>query len=177
MAFYYFDFSNNGKNDIDSLVRALLAQLLPQCPSNAKCLDSFYSQIQGGVQQRNIDFLLQMLLEFVQSFEQAYIVIDALDECSECQELMKFIEVVCSWGSTQFHIFVTSRQLPEIEVTIKDLATDCICLQESQITQDINMFVYQRLQSDRKFQKWPPDVRAEIQETLIMGAGGMYENW
>jgi hypothetical protein len=176
VAFYYFDFNDNGKRDVNSLARALLAQLLTQCPSNARCIDELHSQIQYG-QKRDIDFLLGVLREFVQSFEQTYIVIDALDECSECEELMKFIEVVHGWESAQLHIFATSRQLPEIEETIRERATDCICLQESNIMQDITMFVQQRLDSDRKFQKWPLDVRAEIQGALIKGASGMYENW
>jgi hypothetical protein len=133
--------------------------------------------MQNGVQQRDIDFLLGILREFVQLFQHTYIVIDALDECSEYIELMKFFEVVCGWESAQLHIFATSRQLPEIEETINDRATNCTCLQESQITQDIAMVVHQRLKTDRKFRKWPPDIQAEIQEALIVGASGMYENW
>jgi hypothetical protein len=176
MAFYYFDFNDNRKRDVDSLARALLAQLLAQCPNNAKCIDELHFQIQY-VQKRDVDFLLGILREFVQSFEQTYIVIDALNECSECEELMKFIEVVYGWESAQLHIFATSRQLPEIEETIRDRATDCICLQESNTMQDITMLVQQRLDSDRRLQKWPLHVRAEIQDSLIKGAGGMYENW
>jgi hypothetical protein len=176
VAFYYFDFNENGKRDVNSIARALLAQLLAQCPSNANCIDELHSQIQY-VQKRDVDFLLRILREFVQSFEQTYIVIDALDECSECEELMKFIEVIYGWQSAQLNIFATSRQLPEIEETIRDRATDCICLQESNIMQDIVMLVQQRLDSDRKFQRWPPDLRAEIQDALIKGASGMYEGW
>jgi hypothetical protein len=176
VAFYYFDFNDIGMNSVESLVRALLAQLLAQCASTTKCIDELHSQVQGGVQQRNVDFLLGVLREFVQSFEKTYIVIDALDECSDCEELMKFIEVVYGWESTRLHILATSRQLLEIQETIEDLATDCICLHESQITEDITLFLNQRLQSDRKFQKWPPGVRDEIQDALLIGAAGMYEN-
>lgn len=174
LAFYYFDFNDIDKRDVQSLVRALVAQLVAQLPNNSHSLDLIYSSVQRGIQQPDVDFLTGTLRHMVQSFSQAYIVIDALDECSESEELMEFIKKVSEWRLSTLHIVTTSRQLSEIEETVGNYATDRLCLQDSKISADIAMLVRQRLDTDRKFQKWPADVRDEIDCTLMKGAHGMF---
>jgi len=171
VAFYYFDFNDVGKRDTTSLVRALVAQLLAKIPATSKFLEMLSSQIDD--KRPGIDFLLELLRLFVIELDQVYLIIDALDECEECEELMSLIETVHGWELDRLHIFVASRQLPEIEEVIVDCATSSICLQNL-INQDIHIFIQGRLSSDRKFQKWPYQVRCEIDEALTIGASGMY---
>lgn len=169
VAFYYFDFNDTGKRDTTSLVRALVAQLLANIPATSEVLSS-----QVDDKQPDIDFLLELLRLFVIELDQVYLIIDALDECEECEELMSLIETIHGWELDQLHIFVASRQLPEIEEVIADCATSSICLQNS-INQDIHILIQERLSNDRKFQKWPYQVRSEIDEVLTAGASGMYD--
>jgi hypothetical protein len=170
IAYYYFDFNDEGKRGVDSLIRALLAQLLTQCPNDASCLTSLDA---ASSRSPRIDTLSRALQAFIRTFKEIYIVIDALDECSEVEELMRFIEEICGWDLAQLHLLATSRQLPQIEETIMGCATDHIYLHESKTRADIAMFIDQRLKTDRKFQKWPEDIREEIQIALSTGAGGM----
>lgn len=172
VAFYYFDFNDVGRRDTTSLVRALVAQLLAKIPATSKFLETLSSQVDD--KQPDMDFLLVLLKNFITELNQAYIVIDALDECEECEELMKLIEIIHGWEFNRLHILVASRQLPEIEEVATDCATSSICLQNS-INQDIHILIQERLSSDRKFQKWPYQVRCEIDEALTSGASGMYD--
>jgi hypothetical protein len=171
-AFYYFDFNNDGKRDAISLVRALVAQLLAKIPTTASYLEALSSQI--GERPLDIEYLLDILKTFIQQLDQTYLVIDALDECQECEELMKFIEELHDCKFDGLHILVASRQIPEIEEVIADCATSALCLQTA-VNQDISILIQGRLSSDRKFQKWPFGVRREIEEALTGGACGMSE--
>jgi hypothetical protein len=152
-----------------------VAQLLVQCSNDTERLASLYNQIQSGIQHPSIELLLGLLRDLIQVFTQTFIVIDALDECSECEELMTFLETIHDWQVTTLHLLATSRQLPDIEETVVCLATDSLCLQESNIMIDIAALLQLRLSSDRKFQKWPTDVKLEIESTLLNKASGMYE--
>jgi hypothetical protein len=155
------------------MAQALVAQLVVQCSNDSIALGSLYSDIQRGIQQPDVNFLTRILHLIVQSFQQTYIILDALDECSELDELINFIEEMCNWGVSDFRIIATSRQLSEIDETVGIRATDKLCLQDSKISTDILILVQHRLETDRKFQKWPAEVRDEIQNTLINGAHGM----
>jgi hypothetical protein len=170
IAYYYFDFNDEGKRDVDSLIRALLTQLLPQCPDDASCLTLLDA---ASSRSPRIDTLSRALQSFIRTFKNIHIVIDALDECSEVEELMKFIEEICGWDLAQLHLLATSRQLPQIEEAIMGCASDHIYLRESRTRADIAMFIDHRLKTDQKFQKWPEDIREEIQNALSTGAGGM----
>jgi hypothetical protein len=172
VAFYYFDFNDVGKRDVISLVRALVAQFLNKIPTTASYLETLSSQIDE--KPLDIESMLEILKTCIQELDQTYIVIDALDECEECEELMKLIELIHGWSLENLHILVSSRQLPEIEEVIADCASSSLCLQNS-INQDISILIQGRLSSDRKFQKWPYQVRQEITETLTGKASGMYE--
>jgi hypothetical protein len=169
VAFYYFDFNDLGRRDTVSLIRALVAQLLTP---NSKSLELLSSHIED--RQPDADFLLEILQVIILELDQVYIVIDALDECEECEELMRVIETFNSWEHDGLHILVASRQLPEIEQVLIDFATSSICLQNS-INQDIHILIQERLSNDRKFQKWPYQVRREIDEALTARASGMYD--
>jgi hypothetical protein len=148
-----------------------VAQLLAKIPSTSETLEVLSSRIEDG--QPDGDFLLKMLQTIVLELDQVYIVIDALDECEECEDLMRIIEIIKNWAHDQLHILVASRQLPEIEEVLIDCATSSLCLQNS-INDDIHILIQERLSNDRKFQKWPYQVRHEIDEVLTTKASGMY---
>jgi hypothetical protein len=172
IAYYYFDFNDIGKRDVESLARAIIVQLLAKVSPSSSCVEAVSSQIVD--QQPDLDFLSQTLYMFIPEFETVYIVVDALDECSDHEGLMGWLEKVHGWQSDRIHILATSRQLPEIEDVIVDCATAAVCLQDSNLGQDIRMLIQQRLKTDRKFQKWPAAVRLEIEVALTAKASGMY---
>lgn len=172
VAFYYFDFNDVGKRDTTSLIRALVAQFVAKIPAAGTSLEVLSSQIDN--KQPDIDFLLEMIQIIILELDQVYIVVDALDECEECEDLMRVIEIINNWECDPLHVLVASRQLPEIEEVLIDCATSYICLENS-ISQDIHILIQERLSSDHKFQKWPYEVRDEINEALTARASGMYD--
>ena len=113
------------------------------------------------------------LLLFSASFRHAYIIIDALDECTERESLLELIQKIVDWKSSTLHILVTSRKEREIEDSLMLRCQHTMALQDSVISRDIEIHVCEKLQNDPKLKKWPAKVQAEIKEKLTKGACGM----
>ena len=112
-----------------------------------------------------------MLKEFCQVF----IILDALDECTEREELMKLIDSIIGWKIEKLHLLATSRRETGITEILEPLTTALISIQNENVDADIQIHVRERLQNDLKLKKWPAKVHMEIEATLIDGAHGMYE--
>jgi len=104
-------------------------------------------------------------------FPKTYIILDALDECTDREELLVLIEEINRWGAVQ--ILATSRKEKDIEEALHPLVTCQICIQDAQIDNDIKLYIRHRLQNDSKLKKWPLKVQREIEESLMAGANGM----
>jgi hypothetical protein len=68
----------------------------------------------------------------VNEFNETFIILDALDECKERQELLEVIEEIAGWKIGKLHVLTTSRRVKkwqkllevrdEIKVTLTDQA-------------------------------------------------------
>ena len=111
-------------------------------------------------------------------FPQSYIVLDALDECTDRAELMDILERIAGWKLEESHLLVTSRKERDIEISLERSVDDqnTICLQSKLVDKDILIYVRQRLSDDKSLSKWQkdPNIRYEIETALTKGACGMY---
>ena len=173
VAYFYFDFNDSGKRDISSLVRSLIIQLSAQCDSIPPPLLDLYQCHQSGAKSAGEAALTETLRDLVLTFHNVYIVFDALDESSNCEDVLQFIKTIQDWELSRLHLLVTSRQLAEIEATLDYLVTDKLCLQDSKMNSDILEFIVEQLATDSKLAKWPPEIRTQIQRRLLLDEDGM----
>jgi hypothetical protein len=173
VAYFYFDFNDTGKRDIGNVVRSLIIQLSTQCYSVPTPLLELYQNHGNGTRTVEDTTLITTLRSLVLIFHNVYLVFDALDESSDCDEVLKFIHQIQEWELSRLHLTVTSRQLPEIEESLADLVTDKICLHESELNEDIFLYVTDKLENDKIFAKWPSDIRLQIQMKLLSEEDGM----
>ena len=171
--YFYFDFSNLEKQLHESLVRSLVMQLSMQSATLPEALDLTYSRCQDGNQQPTADTLLLTLRRMLEDFKETFIIVDALDECTEREELLGLIDTIVGWKFERLHILATSRREKDIEETLSPLITSQIDIQSTLVTADIQVYVHERLQSDPKLRKWPTKVQQEIEATLTGQAHGM----
>ena len=140
--------------------------------------------------------ILKTLKDTAETFTDVFILVDALDECKELEELLTNVEDMVKSNIASLHMLVTSRQ----EKGIKDLMCTLlheghkICiqsmlirddflqsmpvtenfLQSMLVRNDIRAYVRGRICKDRKLKKWEkPEVQAEIEEVLVAKADGM----
>ena len=173
VACFYFDFKDLDKQRTEGLIRSLIMQLSAQCLHLPASLQSAYSRSQNGQHQLTVDDLKNLLRQVLESFHSTYILLDALDECTDREDLLEFIEALMGWNANELHVLATSRKENEIATSLEPLVTCQLCIQSALVDADIHIHILDRLSTDVKLKKWPASVQKEIEDALRRGAKGM----
>jgi hypothetical protein len=177
-AYFYFDFNDAQKQDPELMLCSLLRQLLQCSVTTPKDVDALFSSCDSGQRRPSVHALLKATQQAAQDFTQVYVVLDALDECTQRSELMDILGAVAGWKLDNLHLLMTSRKEREIETSLESYVEegDTVCLQRDVVDQDIQRYVQQRLRDDKGLAKWNKDaaIREEIEAALMRGAQGMY---
>jgi len=161
------------KQRYENLVRSLVDQLYTQCTNTPEVLENLYSRNRDGAWQPTTEALVAALRDIVYRFQHTYIVLDALDECSERGELLSLIEEIIDWKIETLHLLATSRKEQDIDDCLSSRVSNEIDIQSTLVDADIRVHVRDQLRKDRKLKKWPPDAQAEIETALVDAAHGM----
>ncbi|KAI4645433.1 uncharacterized protein J4E78_009343 [Alternaria triticimaculans] len=176
--YFYFDFNDAQKQIPELMLRSLLHQLLQHTTTVPDAVDALFSSCGDGQQQPPLHKLLTVAPEVMLQFTHVYIVLDALDECTERGELTKMLEKVAGWKLENTHLLMTSRKERDIETSLETFVVpdDMIGLQRDVVDADILQFVRQKLGDDKRLAKWNnnAEVRQEIETALMQGAQGMF---
>lgn len=118
----------------------------------------------------------------ISGFSAVYVVIDGLDECpllgGQRDELLKSLRHILSSSLKNFHIFLTSRKEPDIDLEIRDLLSPPLRIEIDLLThqymlnEDIRQYIDITLATN-KFKSWPPSVKEEARQSLIEKADCM----
>ena len=176
LMFFYFDFGDAEKQRGGSVLRSIIAQLLRQYPETLEKLMSLYKNQRGNhlpVNETHSAPLLSALHKTISILSECYIVFDALDEAWPRDDMLDLIRQMLGWNMPSLHILVTSRREMDIDSTLSPLVTTTMEMQKSLINADISLYIQKRLECDARLKRWPPEVKAEIKNTLTMGADGM----
>jgi hypothetical protein len=177
-AYFYFDFNDAEKQDPELMLCSLLHQLLQHSVTILKDVDALFSSCGNGQRRPSVHALLKATQQAAQEFTQVYVVLDALDECTQRSELMDVLEAMVGWKLDNLHLLMTSRKERDIESSLESYVEegDTVCLQRDVVDQDIQQYVQQRLRNDKGLAKWNKDaaIRQEIEAALMRGAQGMY---
>jgi hypothetical protein len=169
IAYFYFDFQNHEKQTCHNLLRSLIAQFSNQVTDIPQAL----ATRQSTRDDLDSDGLIIPLRLIIQEFHHAYVIVDALDECTERDVVLEVIQKIVDWQSKTLHILMTSRKEREIEDLLIAQCWQAVAIEESVVASDIEVHVRERLQNDVKLKKWPAKVQTEIAAKLTKGARGM----
>lgn len=172
LVYFYFDFSDLNKQKIDNLLHSLVTQIASQCSKNPEAIQTLYSSCQNGHRQPSKTDLLVAFQHISREFDKTFIILDALDECGERDELLQMITEVVQWKE-KICLLTTSRKERDIDECLEPLVTSQICIQSKLVNADIHAHVNNVLQNDPKLKKWPVNVQTEIHDSLMNGANGM----
>jgi hypothetical protein len=178
VAYFYFDFNDVQKQNSELMLRSLIYQLSRQCVKIPVGLDTLFSSCESGQRQPSLDALLEAMQKMIEEFPQSYIILDALDECTDRAELMSIVDKISGWQTQNLHLLVTSRRERDIETSLEYFVDgqNIICLQSELLDKDIQICVRQRLSDDKSLSKWQKDpiIKQEIETALMQRACGMY---
>ncbi|KAK5422330.1 hypothetical protein LTR06_000587 [Exophiala xenobiotica] len=177
VAFFFFDFRDESKQDASAALRALLLQLCTQIPGLQADLARLRDSYNHGTPP--VPVLLEYLRQAVVRCRQIYILLDALDESPadvSRAEVLRVIDSIRQWQLPGLHLLVTSRDVPDIrdhlQISTLKQGVEHISLKNDSVQQDISRFVAFQLDHDLQLQRWGVH-QEKIKSYLIQHAGGV----
>jgi hypothetical protein len=169
-AFFYFDTNNSGQQTVSQLLCSLVTQLSVQLPSPDKTLNEVWkSNASGQHFPSNSQLISQALIPILMEFTQpVYLVLDALDECSEREKLLNAITSILDSELFNVHLLVTSR--PEVRFGTNVAQQGVSISLENCVTQDIESYVDKLLSEE---DGWISENKDTIKTGLLERGGGM----
>ncbi|KAF8343296.1 ankyrin repeat-containing domain protein [Amanita rubescens] len=171
LAYFYCDVSDVKKRSVTDILSSLVINLLAFQPSNQSLLDKTYQDSMNGFSKPFDDRLQEILRQFISSFEMAYILIDALDECLDWESALNFIQTLHGWGLWQCHLLVTSRREQQI---VKSMMAMNPMEVEMLVDDDIQDYIDFMLNSSLELKEWGPEEGGFIRKVLLEKAKGMF---
>jgi len=176
LAYFYFDFNDAEKQRVKEFLCSFIAQLSQSTSRAAEKVQALYTRCQRGQQQPSMASLQICVREILEESPRTFLVLDALHECTEREELLDLIKELYSWRLPNVNVLATSRRELDIEQVLSPLSTCIIPIQSAKVDPDIRLYIDNRLHSDNKLKRWSKhaDLMKEIETTLVDGADGMY---
>jgi ankyrin repeat domain-containing protein 50 len=153
----------------------LLFQFAQQSSDSLRGLEQLYQRCGSGQQQPAEDTIHSLLQEVMKPIKSKYIVLDALDECTDREDLLTFICDLTNSKVDGLRVMATSRRERDIEVQLRETVDYNINIQSVVVDEDIQIYVRDRLETDNKLKKLPQSIHKEIISVMMEKANGMYE--
>ena len=118
--------------------------------------------------------LFDILHAILDSFDLVYVAIDALDESQSRQNLLSVLNaLVTEPRFLKIQLLATSREYSDIELEMGRFSQS-LSMSNCYVEADIGIYVAAKITAEAKFQRWPSDLRIEVEATLSTGAKGMF---
>lgn len=171
--FFYFSFSDNQKQSYTSLLRSLIVQLGWKEPGLSMLVQA-YEKLDRTLP--GIDDMEKMLRSSVESFDEVFILLDALDECPEAEEarqnVLEGLERSLQ-GASNISVLATSREVSDVSDAMETLEADVMAIATQSVDVDIQKWMSSQLSRDRKLRQLDPATKGLVKETISKKADGM----
>ncbi|KAF8337718.1 hypothetical protein F5887DRAFT_1137875 [Amanita rubescens] len=176
LAYFYFDINDKAKQTSESLLSSLTLSFTAKS-KNYLLMEQLYEQ-HDQLHKPTEDELLHLLMRLLSCFKHAYMIIDAMDECDDYDQLFdQVIRVIHEWQLPQLHLLVSSRRVQEIIVIMGEYTLAEISLSAGLVQSDIISYINSVVGKDHRLRKWGHKVQQDVKNALIRGANGMYVSW
>lgn len=175
VGYVYFSFQDLNKQSTNHLVCTLIRQLCSGKSITWTEITNLYDKCSMSGQQLSQSALLDLLVQAVEETNRTFILIDALDECTDRDDAVDAILELFERLSGKINILITSRHETFIEDSLHDIDTESltkVAVRNAAVDKDISDFVKSRMENDRKLRKWRTE-SDYIVETLVSQAGGI----
>jgi hypothetical protein len=169
--FSFFDFQNAAQQESDALLRSMLMQLALRSPEALGRLRELYGDCAWGSREPSSVNLFEAVTDALTHFPKAFVIVDALDECSDRRALLQNLKALSTLPNV--HIIALSRRERDIELALESVAHE-IPLTTANVDKDITMYVKHRMSESDDMRLWSPGDRQKVQEHLTSKAHGMY---
>jgi hypothetical protein len=183
LAFFYCDFREEEKTGLRGLLSSLLAQLCHQSDTYCDMLSEFYSEHVDGLRRPSDDALVRCLKDLLglPGLAPVYLIVDALDECSNASavpssraEVLSLLEDLIKFRFPNLRICVTSRPETDIKDVLEPLIPHCVSLHdETGQKRDIEDYIKSVINTHPKNKRWKAEHKELVIHVLMKKADGM----
>ena len=183
MAYYYFDFRDDEKQDCYGLLSSLLSQLSAERDSCYNILSKLYSDNAGGTRKPTSIALTQCMKDMLSlpGQDPIFLIVDALDECpnisgtpSAREEVLDLLEELVNLKLPNVHVCLASRPEIDIRTVLDSLTSLQISLHDEKGQQDdILQYITSVVHSDRTMRRWKEEDKQLVRNILSERADGM----
>jgi ankyrin repeat domain-containing protein 50 len=177
IAFFFFTFNDDSKQDASAMLRALVLQLSSQLNDNHVLLSRLYDRYCNATPpDQDLEDCMHQL---VRAFEHVYIILDALDESPRDKHrwgVLKALVIIREWLEPGLHLLVTSRDETDIRDVLRDelyaSLDEIVSMKNDSVHSDIASFVSCYLKESRGLQRWEK-YHDQIEKALTERANGV----
>jgi hypothetical protein len=176
IAYFYFNFQKEAAQTIKNFFAVLVKQLSGQKTRLPPSLLSLYTRCSRKDQIPRLEELQAEFHNIIQTFNNVFIVVDALDECKKdtLEHLLPYIVNFMQRSLGRAKLLVTSRPYPEIESEFASQGFETIKIEATRVKNDIAAFVNHELTHRRhRYVVLDEELRGKVQEELISKGNGM----
>jgi hypothetical protein len=155
VAFFFFAFNDESKQDASGMIRALLLQLSEQHRECRADLDRLHRSYHPWMPTNEI--LVDYLRCIIRRFQQVYIFLDALDESPRSDRrdtVLEAVRTMREWGIHSLHLLVTGRDEPDIHRCLTPAPDEIALLKNDGIINDIKTYISHKLKTSPDLQRW-----------------------
>jgi hypothetical protein len=175
-AYFFFD-GRDGQKDsqtVGSLIRSLIRQFSTPYGGVPAVLTKLYHSCHDGGAQPLVESLRATLLLILEAFNDVFIILDALDECTERKDLLNWIKEMTSWRKGKLHLLATSRPEEDIAKHLRLLDPNHVYIKQDLVSRDIERYIDSILDGEDSFERWGDEIKAKIKNKLLDNARGMF---
>lgn len=166
---YYYCYFGHSQDETAPLLRWILLELCRQLGRIPLAVHELYRR-GGKPTPRN---LLLALEKVVQAFDRIFILVDAVDESLDRENLLRVLQDLGADARFEnLRMLVTSREYIDIEDAVRDISTP-VSMRNPLVDEDITLYVQSKLNSHPRLKRWPSQTRKEVLEALSTQANGM----
>lgn len=170
IAYFYFDFKEPAKQNAMNMVLSLLGQVCRHQSTIPDCVKALYRK-QMDHEPPRIANLTLALFDIVKTFKETFLVIDALDECTERPALLGTLRTIIQHERGEhLKVLVASREEQDIQTSFSSIPFLSI---RTQMSSDIELYVNESVDTDTRLSSLPKEIQFQIKGTISDGAKGM----
>lgn len=173
VAYHFFDFNDPAKQTTEGMLRSLVFQIAMLSETVPEHLEALYSRQHQNPRlatEPTVAEWLSTLLAMMKGKDAFYIVIDALDECSNEWLLA---ETLVSQSPVSTRWLLTSQILDEASSFHRYSGFQFLQMESSTVDHDIATFLNAILESDPKLRSFLPRAKTLIRSTIQTKSRGM----
>lgn len=175
VVYYFCDYKDQKSQSACKVMETLIASLCRSSQPVLEYVKDYSHRFRETRSTCSLETLCNLFKQCLALQKKTYVVIDAIDECTEREDLAK--QLISLLGGPQpINLFLTSRKLQDIVGSLESSLIQQYSLESKDVSEDISRYISNRLDDytrSNTMKLRDPQLRGRIQDTLCSKADGM----